>query len=301
VCLNVSDDHLDWHGSADAYRAAKAKVYTNTRVAAVYNRADAATLGMVEEAEVVEGCRAIGFGLDAPGPSDFGVVDGILCDRAFLAERATTALELTTREELLAAGLGAPHLVADVLAAAALVRSLGVEPVAIREGLRTFRLDENRTEIIASAGGIVWIDDSKATNPHAADASLRAHPSVVWIVGGLLKGVDVSELVRAHAGRLSAAVLIGTDREALRSAFQRHAPELPVFEVDTADTKEVMPTAVRLSAAVAKAGDVVLLAPAAASMDQFTDYADRGRRFAEAVRDHLGGNADDDDTPSASN
>jgi UDP-N-acetylmuramoylalanine--D-glutamate ligase len=226
-------------------------------------------------------------------------VDGILCDRAFLEERATTALELTTVEDLVSAGLGAPHLVADVLAAAALARSFDVAPAVIRQALRTFELDHHRTEVIATVDGILWIDDSKATNPHAAEASLRAHPSVVWIVGGLLKGVDIDELVRSQAGRLSAAVIIGVDRSALRSAFERHAPQLPVFEVDTDETKEVMPAAVRLSAAVAKAGDVVLLAPAAASMDQFVDYGDRGRQFTEAVRDHLGGKSSDDDSTSA--
>ncbi len=295
VCLNVADDHLDWHGSAAAYREAKAKVYTNTRIAAIYNRADAATLQMVEDAEVIEGCRAIGFGLDAPGPSDFGIVDGILCDRAFLDERATTALELTTTGELAEAGLGAPHNVANVLAAAALVRSLGVQPAVVRDALRTFRLDSHRTEVLAVGADVTWIDDSKATNPAAAAAALRAHPSVVWIVGGLLKGVDVDELVRQQAARLSAAILIGADRSALRAAFERHAPTVAVFEVDETETSRVMPSAVRLAAAAARAGDVVLLAPAAASMDQFTDYADRGTRFADAVRRHLEGTTDDDD------
>jgi UDP-N-acetylmuramoylalanine--D-glutamate ligase len=289
VCLNLADDHLDWHGSFDAYRDTKAKVYANTRVAAVYNRADEATRIMVEEAEVIEGCRAIGFGLGAPGPSDFGVVDGILCDRAFLDDRATTALELTTRDDLAEAGLGAPHNVANVLAASALVRSFGVEPASVRDSLRTFRLDAHRTEVIATSSGVTWIDDSKATNPHAAAAALRAHPSVVWIVGGLLKGVDVDELVRLHADRLSAVVLIGLERDTLRSAFERHAPGVAVFEVDTTETRDVMPSAVRLAAAAAKAGDVVLLAPAAASMDQFTDYKDRGTQFAEAVRQSLQG------------
>jgi UDP-N-acetylmuramoylalanine--D-glutamate ligase len=295
VCLNLADDHLDWHGSLAAYRAAKAKVYTNTRVAAVFNRADEATRRMVEEAEVIEGARAIGFGLDAPGPSDFGVVDGILCDRAFLDERATTALELTTHAELDSVGLGAPHSTANVLAASALVRSLGVPPAVVRSSLRDFRLDAHRTEIIATRNGIVWIDDSKATNPHAAAASLRAHGSVVWIVGGLLKGVDIDELVRVHSGRLSAAVVIGADRSALLSAFERHAPTVAVFEVDETETRDVMPSAVRLAAAAAKVGDVVLLAPAAASMDQFTDYKDRGEQFAQAVRHALEGKADDDD------
>ena len=295
VCVNLADDHLDWHGSLAAYRAAKAKVYTNTRVAAVYNRADEATRQMVEDAEVIEGARAIGFGLDAPGPSDFGVVDGILCDRAFLDERATTALELTTHAELDAVGLGAPHSTANVLAASALVRSLGVPPAIVRSALRDFHLDAHRTEVIATRDGIVWIDDSKATNPHAASASLRSHESVVWIAGGLLKGVDVDELVRLHAGRLSAAVLIGADRSALLSAFERHAPAVAVFEVDETETRGVMPSAVRLAAAAARVGDVVLLAPAAASMDQFTDYKDRGEQFAEAVRQVLEGTTDDDD------
>jgi UDP-N-acetylmuramoylalanine--D-glutamate ligase len=296
VCLNLADDHLDWHGSISAYRDAKSKVYTNTKVAAVYNRGDEATRRMVEEAEVVEGARAIGFGLDAPGLSDFGVVDGILCDRAFLEERATTALELTTRAELEDVGLGAPHSIANVLAASALVRSLGVAPAVIRRALREFRLDSHRTEVIAKRGGIVWIDDSKATNPHAAAASLRAHEAVVWIVGGLLKGVDVDELVRSHAARLSAAVVIGADRSALVSAFRRHAPGVALFEVDETETRDVMPSAVRLAATAAKAGDVVLLAPAAASMDQFTDYKDRGEQFAEAVRQALEGKPNDDDS-----
>jgi UDP-N-acetylmuramoylalanine--D-glutamate ligase len=299
VCLNLADDHLDWHGSADAYRDAKAKVYSNTKVAAVYNRSDEATMHMVEDAEVIDGCRAIGFGLGTPGPSDFGVVDGILCDRAFLDDRATTALELTTHDELAAIGLGGPHSVANVLAASALARSFGVSPEIVRSALRTFTLDHHRTEVIASVDGIEWIDDSKATNPHAAEASLRAHESVVWIVGGLLKGVDVDELVRSQVKRLASVIVIGADREALVAAFGRHAPGLPLFEVDTPDTNEVMPTAVRLSAAVAKRGDTVLLAPAAASMDQFIDYADRGTRFADAVRRHLEGTADDDNSPSA--
>jgi UDP-N-acetylmuramoylalanine--D-glutamate ligase len=284
VCLNVAEDHLDWHGSFEAYRAAKAKVYTRTRTAAIYNRGDEATLHMVEDAEVIDGCRAIGFGLDAPGPSDFGVVDGILCDRAFLEERATTALELTTHDDLVAAGLGAPHNTANVLAASALVRSLGVAPASVRDALRTFALDAHRMELIVTWDGIDWINDSKATNPHAAAAALRSHRSIVWIAGGLLKGVDVEELVRLHAGRLSAVVLIGADRSALRSAIERHAPGVAVFEVDETETRDVMPSAVRLAAAAAKAGDVVLLSPAAASMDQFTDYKDRGTRFAEAVR-----------------
>ena len=297
VCLNIADDHLDWHGSPEAYRAAKATVYENTKVACVYNRADEATMHMVEDADVEEGARAIGFGLDTPGPSDFGVVEGILCDRAFLDERRTSALEIITVGELEPHGLAAPHIVQNILAAAALARSYGVPVGVIHDALGDFRLDAHRIEAVAEAGGIRWIDDSKATNPHAAEASLRAFGSVIWIVGGLLKGVDADALVAAHAARLRAAIVIGVDRAALTSAFRRHAPGLPLFEVVTDDTETVMPTAVALAASVAEAGDTVLLAPAAASMDQFTDYADRGRRFHEAVRSRLGGEAGDDTAP----
>jgi UDP-N-acetylmuramoylalanine--D-glutamate ligase len=295
VCLNLADDHLEWHGSFDAYRDAKAHVYDHTRVACVYNKADAATRGMVEDAEVVEGARAIGFDLGVPGPSDLGVVDGILVDRAFLEDRRTSALELTTVADLAEQGLAAPHIVANILAAAALARSLEVTPAAIRDALRGFRLDPHRIEVIEVIEGVTWIDDSKATNPHAAASSLAAYPGAVWVVGGLLKGVDISDLVAGRGAGAKAAIVIGLDRDPVVSAFSRHAPAVPVFEVDADETEEVMARVVELAAGIARDGDVVLLAPAAASFDQFASYADRGRRFAAAVRSRSARGAGGDD------
>jgi UDP-N-acetylmuramoylalanine--D-glutamate ligase len=288
VCLNVAPDHLDWHGGFDEYVAAKAKVYSNTKVACVYNRADARTQRMVEEADVTEGARAIGFGLDSPGPSDFGLVEGILLDRAFLDNRHAEALEITTVEELRENGLHSPHMVANILAASALARSVGASIDAVADAVKNFHVDAHRYETIAEVDGVTWIDDSKATNPHAADASLSANSTVVWIVGGLLKGVTIDDLVARHASRLKAAIVIGEDRRDLVRAFAQHAPDLPVVEVQTSETETVMEIAVGIAATFVAHGDVVLLAPAAASMDQFTDYADRGRLFAEAVRSHLG-------------
>jgi UDP-N-acetylmuramoylalanine--D-glutamate ligase len=288
VCLNLADDHLEWHGSFEAYRDAKAVVYAHTRVACVYNKADAATREMVEEADVVEGARAIGFDLGVPGPSDLGVVDGILVDRAFLEARRDSALELTTVAELASQGLSAPHVVSNILAAAALARSLGVAPTAIRSALRDFALDPHRIEIVAVADGVTWVDDSKATNPHAAASSLAAYPGSVWVVGGLLKGVDISGLVQARGASAKAAIVLGVERGEIVAAFERHAPAVPVFEVEAAETEDVMARVVELAADVARDGDVVLLAPAAASFDQFASYADRGRRFAQAVRDRIG-------------
>jgi UDP-N-acetylmuramoylalanine--D-glutamate ligase len=294
ACLNVADDHLDWHGGAEQYRVAKGRVYEHAKIACVYNLEDETTRTLVEEAEVVEGCRAIGFGLGLPGPSDVGLVDEILVDRAFLDDRQRAALEIALVSDLETVGLGSPHMIANVLAASAIARSFGVSTQSIRAAIGGFQLDHHRTETIGESGDIRWVDDSKATNPHAAQAALDAFDPIVWIVGGLFKGVDVDALVARNRSRLAAAVIIGVDRQPLVEAFARHAPQLPVFEVATTDTKEVMPLAVRLAADVARSGDTVLLAPAAASMDQFTDYADRGNRFVQAVHDLLGGQNDNE-------
>ncbi|MFC7789459.1 UDP-N-acetylmuramoyl-L-alanine--D-glutamate ligase [Microbacterium sp. MAHUQ-60] len=301
TCLNLADDHLIWHGSADAYRAAKAFVYRHTKVACVYNKSDLATQQMVEEADVVEGARAVGFDLGTPGPSDVGVVDGILVDRAFHDDRRHSALELTTVDELRTAGLAAPHVVQNILAASALARSLGVAPSAIHDALETFRMDAHRIQIIAEHRGIRWVDDSKATNPHAAASSLRAYPGAIWVVGGDLKGVDLSELVSDAGGTAGGAIVIGVDREPVLTAFRRHAPHVPVLEAVPGDTGGVMDRVVELATGMIDGEGTVLLAPAAASFDQFSSYADRGERFAQAVRGWIGrGSADDaDGSPTA--
>ena len=287
--LNLADDHLDWHGGFEAYKAAKAKVYENTVVACVYNVMDKATEEMVENADVVDGARAIGFTLGIPTRSQVGFVEDILCDRAFLDDRANNALEIATLEDLSQIGVLTPHLMANTAAATALARSAGVDPADIREAIRNFRLDSHRIELVAETDEIRWIDDSKATNPHAADASLASFESVIWIVGGLLKGVDVAELVAKHAQKLVAAVVIGKERAQLLEALATKAPGVPVFEILADSGAEVMNQAVAASMSVASAGDVVLLAPAAASMDQFKDYAERGQLFAKAVSEQIGG------------
>lgn len=297
VCLNLADDHLDWHGSRDAYAQAKATVYANTKVAAVYNRAVLATQSMVEEAYVVDGCRAIGFGLDTPGPSDFGIVSDLLAERAFHDDRHNAAIELFTLDELRVRNLAAPHMVANILAASALTRAAGISVEVLRAGVASFEVDAHRNQLVLHSGGVSWINDSKATNTHAASASLSAVDPVVWIVGGLLKGVDIAPLVQQHAPRLKAAIVVGTDRLAILSAFARHAPQIPVFEVDSTDTEHVMARVVEMAHGIATEGDTVLLAPAAASMDQFESYADRGEKFATAVRERVG--RSDDDTADA--
>lgn len=283
--LNLADDHIDWHGSFEAYSDAKAKIYENTRVACVYNLSDSATEKMVENADVIEGARAIGFGNGLPARSQVGFVEDILCDRAFLDDRGNSALEIATLDDLAQIGVLTPHLMANAAAATALARSYGVAPEDIRTALRNFKLDAHRIELIAERDGISFIDDSKATNPHAAAASLNSFENIIWIVGGLLKGVDISDLVAKYSKRLKAAVVIGVDRQPVLEALASYAGGVEVKEIS--DQEDVMHDAVAAALKLAKAGDTVLLAPAAASMDQFKDYEDRGKQFADQVRMQL--------------
>jgi UDP-N-acetylmuramoylalanine--D-glutamate ligase len=278
--LNLAPDHLDWHGSMEAYAADKGRVYHGNKVACVYNAADPVTERLVEEADVEEGCRAVGFTLDAPRMSELGVVEGLLVDRAFVADRRNKAQELA---EVADVRPPAPHNVANALAAAALARAFGVPPGAVREGLRAFRPDAHRIAEVAVLDGVTYVDDSKATNTHAAQASLAAYDSVVWIAGGLAKGAAFDELVASVAGGLRAAVLLGADRAVIREALARHAPQVPVVDLERTDTG-AMAEAVEAARRLAEPGDTVLLAPACASMDMFGDYNRRGDLFAEAVR-----------------
>ncbi|RLV08318.1 UDP-N-acetylmuramoyl-L-alanine--D-glutamate ligase [Streptomyces griseocarneus] len=278
--LNLAPDHLDWHGSMAAYATDKGRIYEGNQVACVYNAADHRTEHLVREADVEEGCRAIGFTLGPPGLSMLGVVDGLLVDRAFVDDRQKNAQELAEVSDIEPA---APHNIANALAAAALARAFGVEPKAVREGLRAFRPDAHRIAHVADVDGVAYVDDSKATNTHAAQASLAAYDRVVWIAGGLAKGATFDELVASAAQRLRGVVLIGADRALIAEALARHAPDVPVVDLDRTDTG-AMTAAVQEAARLAGPGDTVLLAPACASMDMFVNYSKRGEAFAEAVR-----------------
>lgn len=279
--LNLAPDHLDWHGSMEAYAADKGRVYEGNQVACVYNVADKATEDLVREADVEEGCRAIGFTLGTPAPGQLGVVEGILVDRAFVEDRQKNAQELAEVSDV---NPPAPHNIANALAAAALGRAFGVPAAAVRDGLRAFTPDAHRIAHVADVEGVAYVDDSKATNTHATEASLAAYESIVWIAGGLAKGATFDELVTGAAKRLRGAVLIGADRALIREALARHAPEVPVVDLDRTDTGAML-QAVREAQRLARPGDTVLLAPACASMDMFTNYNKRGDAFAEAVRE----------------
>ena len=295
--LNVAPDHIDWHGSFEAYTAAKGVVYQQAQVACVYNVADPRTEQLVRDADVLDGALAVGFTLGAPRVGQLGLVEDVLVDRAFTPQRHTHGVEVGTLADLAQLGNpdGAdprtgpvpPHVVANALAAAALALAHGVSPAAVGAGLRAYTPGTHRSQTVATAGGVAYVDDSKATNAHAAAASLAAFApaTVVWVAGGLAKGARFDDLVRARRDRLRAVVLIGVEQEPLRAALSRHAPEVPVEAVDPGNTGSVMTAAVRAARRFARTGDTVLLAPACASMDQFSSYAARGDAFAAAVRD----------------
>lgn len=286
--LNVASDHLDWHGGYANYRLAKGRMYENTKVACVYNLEDSTTEALVEAAEVAEGARAIGFGLSTPSRSNIGYVEDLLVDRAFLEERADKALEIASFEDLQSFGVLTPHLLSNIAAATALARSYGIPPAACRKALREFKISPHRIQLVAEVNGVRYINDSKATNAHAAAASLTSFESVVWILGGLLKGVDISELISKFAPRLRGAVIIGLDRVEIMEAFRNLAPNVPLVEI--LEGSAIMTKAVEAASSLATPGDVVLLAPAAASMDQFLNYQQRGEQFIQAVQELKRGN-----------
>jgi UDP-N-acetylmuramoylalanine--D-glutamate ligase len=281
VVLNVAEDHLDWHQTMDAYARDKARVLDG-RVAVV-GLDDPVAAGLLAGAAAP---LRVGFRLGMPAPGELGVRDGVLIDNAFGEQ-----LALAETASIPVAG---PVGVLDALAAAALARAVDVPPQAIADALAGFRVGRHRAEVVDVVGGVTYVDDSKATNPHAAQASIAAYPRVVWIAGGLLKGASVDELVAAVANRLVGAVLIGRDRTLIRDTLSRHAPDVPVVELVTGEDSgvqgEIEDSVTRLMTAVVDAarglagpGDTVLLAPAGASFDQFSSYGQRGDAFASAV------------------
>ncbi len=280
--LNIADDHLDWHGSFDAYADAKFSIL---------NRAEIAILNADDGPVVVRANRFSGrkvfFSLNTPAPGEIGVVEELLVDRAFVADPQQASMIC----ELVDVVPTVPHNVSNALAAAALARAVDVPHEVIQKALQAFRPGRHRIETVYEADGITWIDDSKATNPHAAGASLMSHLSVVWIAGGLAKGADVEPLVQRCASRIKVAILIGTDRHLIEAALIKYAPEVPRVVIDPpndyirgGESNSLMEHVITEATNHAVAGDAVLLAPACASMDQFISYADRGDRFAAAVR-----------------
>jgi UDP-N-acetylmuramoylalanine--D-glutamate ligase len=275
--LNIAPDHIDWHGSLDAYANAKLSLVRASDVA-IINADDSES---VLRASAWNGTK-IFYALDTPQAGEIGLVENLLIDRAFVADPSQAA----AFAELSDISPTVPHNVSNAMAAAGLARAVGVSHEEIQRGLSAFTVDRHRLELIAEVGGVSWVDDSKATNPHAAQAALLSHLSNIWIAGGLAKGASMDELVSRCAPRIKAAILIGQDRELIAAALQAHAPLVPVSFIDfSGDSAQLMRDVVVRAKELAGSGDCVLMAPACASMDQFKDYKERGDLFARAVRE----------------
>lgn len=285
VLLNVAPDHLDWHGGLEDYVASKAQVWARQRGTGAAGLAgrDWAVVGVDDP-----GARAAlaahpapagvaGATTGPPAPGQVGITDGMIVSR-LAGDAEVAAVE----------GVGAPgpHNLANAVAAVAAAHCAGANPADLGAHLAAFSPGPHRLEHVATVGGVDYVNDSKATNPHAAAAALASsgtpgEPCVVWIAGGLNKGLDFADLTVPARERVHAAVTIGHSGPEVA----RLTRGLGIRTVEAGTLAEAVPAA----AALARPGDTVLLAPACASMDQFTDYAERGQVFRDAVALLAGG------------
>ncbi|CAB4943956.1 unannotated protein [freshwater metagenome] len=279
--LNIAQDHVDWHGGFNQYAEAKMAILDRASTG-IFNGDDSE---VVARSANWQG-RKVFFSLDTPGPGEIGVVEELLVDRAFVSDPQEAAMIA----EVIDVVPTVPHNVANALAAAGLARVIGISHESIRQALQNFKLGRHRIEKVLTKDGIDWIDDSKATNPHAAAASLMSTMSAIWIAGGLAKGAEMAELITRCKSRIKVAILIGADRELIAAQLRMQAPSVEIVYIDApvsykkgGSDNSLMEAAVNAAKERAVKGDTVLLAPSCASMDQFLSYADRGNRFAEAV------------------
>ena len=275
--LNIAPDHIDWHGSLDEYANAKLSLLRASDVG-IINADDPASVLRA----TAWGGKKIFYSLDTPQRGELGLVENLLVDRAFVSDPSQAA----AFAELADIKPAVPHNVSNAMAAAGLALAIGISHETIQRGLSAFTLDRHRLELVAQINEVSWIDDSKATNPHAAAAALLSQLSSIWIAGGLAKGADMQELVARCAPRIKAAILIGQDRDLIAAALKEYAPKVEIEYVDMhGDSAQLMRDVVATAQKLAESGDTVLMAPACASMDQFKDYKERGDLFAAAVRE----------------
>ena len=292
--LNLSQDHLDWHGSMDAYAADKARIFGADTVR-VLNRDDARVMRMT----ALES-PTFTFGTDAPAtPNSFGLLEerGVLwlasampgeaVEKKRKKNEAPEPVEIVVSRLMPADALKIRglHNAANALAALALCRACGLPLAPLLHGLREYAGEPHRVELVATIDGVDFYDDSKGTNVGATVAALDglgrtfagAGQQILLIAGGDGKGQDFSALAQPVASHVRAVLLIGRDAPAVRAVIEPTG--VPVFDLDD------LPQAVRRAAGLARAGDVVLLSPACASFDMFTGYAQRAQVFVDAVRE----------------
>ncbi|MEE8602314.1 UDP-N-acetylmuramoyl-L-alanine--D-glutamate ligase [Euzebya tangerina] len=251
VLLNVADDHLDWHGGADGYRADKARIWRNQRT---------------QDIAVINA--------DDPGAAKTAATHP---PPGTVIQASATRDGMVDPEAMTAAGA---HNVANATLAAHAAVALGVDRDQVRRRLHAFDVGDHRLQRVATIDGVAYVNDSKATNPHAALASLQSYDDIVWIAGGLNKGLSFDLLGPAIADQVRHVVTIGACGPEIAAAARR----VGVAVTEAGRLDKAVPTAHRIAQGLDRRV-TVLLAPAAASMDQFTDYAERGKTFAALVSD----------------
>ncbi|HEX6947226.1 MAG TPA: UDP-N-acetylmuramoyl-L-alanine--D-glutamate ligase [Acidimicrobiia bacterium] len=254
---NVAEDHLDWHSSLHSYRESKARIFANQGPddLLVYDADDPGASSLVERARAglcpLSGTRFV--------PGGGGVSDGAV--RVMDVEIPITTL---TNDD--------PTHLFNIGCSAALARRAGATTSSIREAAAAFTPPPHRRQRVGEWGGVLWVDDSKATNVHSALASIRSFDSVILIAGGLAKGMDISPLATEPAVKM--AIGIG-----------EAGPQVVEAAGDRGRLAGTMEVAVEMAAMAAEPGDTVLLAPGCASFDQFEGYAARGERFTQLARE----------------
>jgi len=278
--LNIAPDHIDWHGSFDAYAIAKLKLLESSAIAIINSEDSESVLRSSSWAGL-----KVFYSLGIPQEGEIGLVEDLLIDRAF-TDDPRDAIDFAELSDIRPT---VPHNVSNAMAAAGLALAIGISHEEIRMGIKNFTLDRHRLELVLEKDGISWVNDSKATNPHAAAAALTSHLSSIWIAGGLAKGAAMTPLIERCGNRIKAAILIGQDAPIIASALSKYAPEVPYFIMRfNGDSEDLMREVVLKAQELATSGDTVLMAPACASMDQFKDYADRGEKFVAMVREVVG-------------
>ena len=266
VLLNVAPDHLDRHGSLAAYAAAKARLFENQRPEdhAVLNADDPLSAGCAER------CASAPLFFSGTRP----LARGAWLDAGAVRLRSDAARPLSL--SLDGASAAARNNLDNVLAALCAAVAAGAEPEKAWRALASFEGLPHRTQLVAERAGVLYVDDSKATNPAAALRSIRRFDApLVWIAGGRAKGLDVAGMAQQVSPRLRAAVVLGEAAPALEAALRGHVPVRRAESIEQATT---------FAAELSSPGDVVLLAPGCSSLDQFKSFEERGRRFADAAR-----------------
>ena len=286
--LNLAEDHLDWHGSYASYADAKAQVFRARTAVIPANEPEVletiARLWPDASQIPCEDIRLFSSGESVELGSVQSALDGRV-SRSDVCIRGGKVVELAGQDVVLASAEGisppGPAGLADAAAAAAMARSVGVKPESIASALENFRVQAHRGQVVANTGGAQWIDNSKATNPHAAAAALKGQSTVVWIAGGQLKGAAIEPLIQEVAEALKAVVVLGADRAIIAEAMEKLAPHVPVDVVEETDPEAAMKAVVARAKERLSPGDSVILAPAAASLDMYTGMSQRGDLFAE--------------------